>query len=156
MKILINDFENGGNIPEKFTCDDINQRPEIHIEEVSPNALSLVLHCEDKDSPGSPWSHWLMWNIDPKTEIILPTINPQGSIEGLTSFGGVGYGGPCPGNGEHRYYFRIYALDIKLNFTPESAWPEIDKAMLGHTLEYEEYMGKYERNAVYGEPSPIV
>ena len=152
MNIKIDDFEKGELIPEKYTCDGLNQRPVVHLDHISPNAQSLVIHCEDKDSPGERWSHWLMWNIQPTTEEILPGANPPGAIEGMTSFGTTGYGGPCPGSGEHRYYFTVYGVDIKLELPPDAKWPEVDKAMFGHILEESSYMGKYQRNAVYGEP----
>ena len=146
MKIKIDSFEKGGLIPEEFTCDGTNLSPEIELEEVSANAKSLVLHMEDKDSPDSPWSHWLMWNIPPITEKISRARKPDGAIEGVTSFGNIGYGGPCPESGEHRYTFRIYALDVTLDLPATSTWKEVDKATMGHVLEYEEYMGRYERN----------
>ena len=143
--MTVNGFEKRGFIPEEQTCDGINRRPEIAIKDVSPNAKSLVLHMEDKDSPESPWSHWLMWNITPDTEVIAQGENPAGAIEGVTSFGAIGYGGPCPGSGEHRYYYRIYALDITLQLESNATWADVDKASFGHVLEYEEYMGRYSR-----------
>ena len=100
---------------------------------------------QDKDSPESPWSHWLMWNIDPSTEVIAQGENPSGAIEGVTSFNAIGYGGPCPGSGEHRYYYRIYALDTTLQLEANATWKEVDKATIGHVLEYEEYVGRYSR-----------
>jgi Raf kinase inhibitor-like YbhB/YbcL family protein len=99
---------------------------------------------DDPDAPVGTWIHWLVFNIDPKSDGVLENSIPKDGIEGLTSFGKKGYGGPCPPSGTHRYFFKLYALDMILNLTnPDKA--ALEKAMHGHTLDSSQLIGLYSR-----------
>lgn len=108
-------------------------------------AQSLVLIMDDPDAPAGTWVHWMVWNIDPKINEITEDNVPQGAIEGVTSFGQTGYGGPCPHSGRHRYFFKLYALDTKINLSLGADKSQLEKAMNGHILAQSELVGLYQR-----------
>lgn len=137
-------FENNGNIPKEYTCDGDDISPELNIEDVPENAKSLVLINDDPDAPMGTWVHWLIWNIPVDTKTI-----GKGSkigVEGTTSFGRTGYGGPCPPSGKHRYFFKLYALDTELDLPESTTKKELEKAMKGHIIEKTELIGMYSRS----------
>ena len=138
-------FENNGLIPAKFTCDGGDINPELYVQNVPDGAKSLALIMDDPDAPGRVFIHWLVWNIDPKTTIIKQESRPTGSVEGRTDFGRVGYGGPCPPSGTHRYFFKLYALDATLDLPAGSGKNELEKTMKGRVLAETELVGLYER-----------
>ena len=138
-------FEDGGIIPKKFSCDGENVSPELSIVVPPENAKSLVLIMEDLDSPSGTWNHWLVWNIEPGIETILENSFPMGAKVGVNDFGGAGYGGPCPQSGEHRYYFRLYALGEKLKLMSGANRVDLTLAMRGKVLMKAELMGRYGR-----------
>ena len=110
MKITSSAFQEGGNIPSKFTCDGSDTSPPLQISGVPSKAKSLVLIADDPDAPGGPFTHWLVWNIPPQTNSIAEASAPKG-VHGTNDFGKLGYGGPCPPPGAHRYPFKIFAVD---------------------------------------------
>ncbi|PIQ74060.1 MAG: YbhB/YbcL family Raf kinase inhibitor-like protein [Candidatus Portnoybacteria bacterium CG_4_8_14_3_um_filter_44_10] len=110
---------------------------------------SLVLVVDDSDSSVGTWIHWVVWNIDPKTVTIESGSVPSGAIEGLTSFGNIGYGGPCPAGGAHRYIFKLFALDTSLELKYGAAYQELDQMMSGHILARAELVGRYERSSLW-------
>lgn len=128
MKIELPDFEYDGRIPQKFTCDGKDINPRVLIYDVPEGTKSLNLIVDDPDSPTGTWIHWILKSISPNTKEILENSVPPGAMEEITTFGKPGYGGPCPGNGEHRYFFKLLALDKN-----------------GKEIAYAEWMGKYER-----------
>lgn len=132
-------------IPVKYTCDGDNVNPELKISDVPEGAKSLVLIFDDPDAPAGTWTHWIVWNIDPETTEIAENSVPQGGREGTTSFKRIGYGGPCPHTGAHRYFFKLYALDAKLDLAEGAGKEELESAMAGHILAQAEYMGIYRR-----------
>ncbi|HEY4496926.1 MAG TPA: YbhB/YbcL family Raf kinase inhibitor-like protein [Candidatus Paceibacterota bacterium] len=149
MELTSRDFKNKEFIPSRFTCDGENINPSLQISGVTKGANSLALIVDDPDAPGSlstgGWVHWVLWNINPDTVEIKIHGVPPGAIEGVTSFGRSGYGGPCPPSGTHRYFFKLYALNAILDL-PESA----DKKMLearmnSHIIETAELIGLYKR-----------
>lgn len=146
MKISSSAFADGKSIPSKYTCDGADTSPPLSIEGVPPGAKSLALIMDDPDAPGGTFDHWIVWNIDPKTTAIAEGQSPKG-IAGRNGFGKDGYGGPCPPSGEHRYYFKLYALDMTLNLPPSSKKADLEKAMKGHTLADAQMMGRYRRVA---------
>jgi len=146
MKISSSAFADGKSIPSKYTCDGADTSPPLSIEGVPPGAKSLALIMDDPDAPGGTFDHWIVWNIDPKTTAIAEGQSPKG-IAGRNGFGKDGYGGPCPPSGEHRYYFKLYALDMTLNLPPSSKKADLEKAMKGHTLADGQMMGRYRRVA---------
>lgn len=145
MIITTTAFEHKASIPPFYTCDGQDTAPVLNISEVPKGAKSLALIMDDPDSPTGTWVHWTMWNILPDTAQIGGENLPQGAIEGPTSFDATGYGGPCPGSGEHRYFFKLYALDMMLDIPATSDKTALVSAMNGHILEQAELMGTYER-----------
>jgi len=136
-------FQAGGDIPAKFTCNGANANPELKINGVPNEAKSLVLIVDDPDAPRGLFTHWIVWNIDPKATDIGENSAPAGGIQGTNDFGKRNYGGPCPPSGTHRYFFKIYALDTKLDLKPSARRAELDTAMRGHTLAQGELMARY-------------
>src|SRR5438045_5976237 len=117
MKITSSAFQEGGNIPSKFSRDGGNVNPPLRVEGTPANAKSLVLIVDDPDAPVGLFTHWLVWNIDPKTTEIAEHSVPSGAVQGTNDFPGARYDGPQPPSGTHRYYFRIFALDQALNLS---------------------------------------
>ena len=143
MKITSPALNNNEYIPAQYTCkgDDIN--PPLRISNVPDNAISLVIIVDDPDSPNGTWTHWLVWNIDPTTQVLEEDTIPLGATEGTTDFGETGYSGPCPPVGVHRYFFRIFALDTKINLTSEANREELEKAIDKHIVDEAELMGLF-------------
>lgn len=149
MKITSPNFAQNGNIPDKFTCKGQNINPELDIFEVPENTESLVLIVDDPDAPastlqpgsGQAWTHWTLWNIDPSIAVIKENLVPPTAVEGITSFGKPGYGGPCPPSGTHRYYFKLYSLNTKLDLPGSTRVSDLEKALDGHILDQAELMG---------------
>ena len=136
-------FQAGGDIPAKFTCNGANANPELKINGVPNEAKSLGLIVDDPDAPRGLFTHWIVWNIDPKTTDIGENSAPAGGVQGTNDFGKRNYGGPCPPSGTHRYFFKIFALDMKLDLKPSARRAELDAAMRGHTLAQGELMARY-------------
>ena len=135
-------FEEGKYIPSKYTCDGEDVNPPLSIDQIPENAKSLALVVDDPDAPSGTWDHWVMWNIVPTGKIAEDSA--PGTV-GTNSFRTQNYGGPCPPSGAHRYYFKIYALDSKLNLDKRSRKRELEKAMQGHILAQGQLMGLYSR-----------
>lgn len=147
MVIKSSAFKNNETIPSKYTCegDDIN--PLLEVSGLPENTKSLTLVVDDPDAPAGNWNHWLVWNINSKTQYIYEDSVPAGAVEGTTSFGRVGYGGPCPPKGDspHRYFFKVYALDKELDLEEGASREDLLSAMEGSVLEQVEIVGKYQR-----------
>ncbi len=138
-------FKSGELIPSKFTCDGADVSPTLAIGNVPPEAKSLALIVDDPDAPGGMWVHWVVWNIDPATKEIAEGGVPAGAQLGRNDFRQTPYGGPCPPSGTHRYFFKLYALDTKLDLGAGTNKAGLEKAMKGHILTQAELMGKYKR-----------
>jgi Raf kinase inhibitor-like YbhB/YbcL family protein len=143
MKITSPAFPEGGIIPEKFSKNGQNVNPSLRVAGSPLEAKSLVLIVDDPDAPVGLFTHWLVWNIDPKTTEIAEKSVPPGAVQGTNDYPGRGYDGPQPPSGTHRYYFRIIALDKKLDLPSGAKRKELDKAMSGHVIAQGEYMGRY-------------
>lgn len=144
-------FTHEAMIPSKYTCDAADVSPEISWEGAPEGAKSFVLISDDPDAPMGTWVHWVMYNI-PKDVAKLPEAVPKketledGTLQGVSSFNDIGYGGPCPPSGTHRYYFKVYAVDVALDLDPKGTNKDkVLKAIEGHVLAYGELMGKYKR-----------
>src|SRR5450759_5627177 len=150
MKIQSSEFKEGDTIPVKYTCDDIDISPPLEWSNVPAGTKVFALICDDPGAPGATWVHWVLFNI-PGDLRKLPENVPgtetlsNGARQGKTDFGSIGYGGPCPPGGTHRYYFKIYALDSELDSNPGITKKELLKAMEGHMLEEGQLMGRYKR-----------
>lgn len=145
MQIISPAFSDGQPIPSKYTCDGTNVSPPLKFSDMAEGARSLVLIVDDPDAPAGTWVHWTLWNISPQTTEIAENSVPDGAIEGITDFGRPGYGGPCPPSGTHRYFFKLYALDITLNLKLSVRAADIEKTMEGHILAKAELVGLYQR-----------
>jgi len=144
MKITSSAFQEGGNIPSKFSCDGADTSPPLQIADVPSEAKSLVLIVEDPDAPSGLFTHWAVWNVSPQTSTIGEGSTPKG-VQGTNDFGKSGYGGPCPPSGTHRYYFKIFALDLELDLPFGANRGQLDAAMKGHVIAQGELMGRYSR-----------
>ena len=150
MKLSSPSFMQGGKIPAKFTCDGDNISPELNISDVPHYAACLVLIMDDPDVPVSVradqnWDHWIVFNIPPRTSRIPENCQPKG-VPGKNTGGDLCYQGPCPPDREHRYFFKLYALNTELALRPGATKAEVEKAMEGHIMEQTELMGVYQRN----------
>jgi len=150
IKIESDAFKYGEIIPVKYTCDGEDISPPLRWENIPEGTKSLVLICDDPDAPMGTWDHWILFNIPPDVKELPEGIKPlekleNGAIHGKNSWKKLGYGGPCPPFGTHRYFFKIYALDTVLDLKPGATKKEILKAMEGHIIGCGELMGKYKR-----------
>ncbi len=142
-------FKDGGNIPAVYTCDGKDINPPLEIRNVPQGARSLVLIVDDPDVPTSVrkdkmWVHWVVYNIPPETSTIEENSIPLG-IQGKGTGGKNRYEGPCPPDREHRYFFKLYALNSMLPLKPGATKEEVVEAMKTHILEETQLMGKYNR-----------
>jgi Raf kinase inhibitor-like YbhB/YbcL family protein len=145
MKISTHAFSERRPIPERFTADGKNINPPLAISGVPKEAKSLVLIVDDPDAPMGVWNHWLVWNIKPDTTVIKENSVPRGAVVGRNDAGTAKYVGPAPPRGTHRYFFRLYALDTKLDLPVGSTRPDLDQAMQQHILARAELLGRYGR-----------
>lgn len=152
MKITItsNAFQEGGIIPKKYTCDGENISPQLAWNNIPQGTKSLAIINDDPDAPVGTWVHWVIYNIPPDSKELLEHVLPQkvlqnGTKQGTNDFRKIGYGGPCPPGGTHRYYFKIYALDKMLTEEAGMTKAQLLKAMEGHILAEGQLMGKYKR-----------
>lgn len=145
IKISSPAFQEGGNIPEKYTCDGENINPPIKMENLPDGTESVALIVEDPDAPNGTFDHWVVWNIRPVEDEIREHVTP--GVEGKNSFNQHHYGGPCPPDGEHRYFFKLFALNKMLDLDVNSGKQELLKAMEGNVLATGELMGRYKKKS---------
>jgi Raf kinase inhibitor-like YbhB/YbcL family protein len=144
-------FADGGGIPKKYTCDGADVSPALNWNDAPAGTQSFALIADDPDAPVGMWTHWIIWNIPAQT-MALPEGVPKvgesgdGARQGQNDFKRIGYGGPCPPPGKpHRYFFKLYALDTKLDVKAGASRNDLERAMKGHVLSQTEWMGKYGR-----------
>ena len=146
MKLTSTAFENGETIPQKYGRDFANVNPPLSIEDVPEGAKSLVLIMDDPDVPAAAgvdvWDHWVVYNVSPLTTQIVENWNVEG-MSGVGTRGEKAYGGPRPPDREHRYFFKLYALDTELDLPEGSTKAQVEKAMEGHVLEKAKLMGRF-------------
>ena len=148
MRIISDIFQEKEIIPSRYTCDGGNIHPRLFIEEISSQAKSLALIVDDPDATsGKTFTHWTIWNILPGTNQIEDGRVPPEAIEGMTDFGSIGYGGPCPpkGNPSHRYIFKLFALNKILELPAGASRNQLEKEMAGYIIDKAEYVGLYGR-----------
>jgi Raf kinase inhibitor-like YbhB/YbcL family protein len=145
FKITSPAFNYGRQIPSKYTCDGENVNPHLTLHGVPPKTKSLALIVDDPDAPGGTWTHWIMWNISPEVKEIKEHTAPYGAQQGMNTNKEVGYDGPCPPSGTHRYFFRLYALDTKLALSEDAVRETLETAMQQHVIGTAELMGTYSR-----------
>jgi Raf kinase inhibitor-like YbhB/YbcL family protein len=156
-------FSDGGMIPGTYTCDGSDRSPPLEWSGVPDPARSLTLICDDPDAPTGTWSHWVLFNLPPQVKALgegipaeeTPAVAAEGAKgagadapttrQGRNDFRKTGYGGPCPPSGTHRYFFRLYALDTRLELTSSATRADVLKAIQGHILAEGRLVGKYTR-----------
>lgn len=151
IRLLSNSFDDGGSIPQRYTCDGENISPSIHWEPLPERTLSFAVICEDPDAPGGIFTHWMVANITPDIMELSAGQKKDGKLEngavqGINDFGFPGYGGPCnPQGSKHRFIFKIYALDTTLNLNPEFRLGDFIDALGENILDEGRLVGKYRR-----------
>jgi Raf kinase inhibitor-like YbhB/YbcL family protein len=150
MKLSSLAFNDGDMIPNKYTCDGADISPPLEWGLVPEDTKSIALICDDPDAPVGTWVHWVYYDIPKEAkdlpEKVAPTEHPANDgKQGINDFRKIGYGGPCPPGGTHRYYFKLYALDTMLNIPPGVTKNQLLEAMENHILGQTQLMGKYER-----------
>lgn len=140
-------FKDGGPIPKKHSCEGDDVNPFLEIRNAPEGVQSFALVVDDPDATGGVWDHWLVWNIEPKTQYIAEDTIPSGAVQGRNGIGKAKWSGPCPPSGDapHRYQFRLYALNALLELAAGSTKAELETAMEGHVLATATLMGQYFR-----------
>lgn len=143
-------FGEGGTIPAEFTCDGEDRSPALAWSGAPPKTASFALICDDPDAPAGNWVHWVVLNLPPESTGLPEGVPASrdlggGGIHGKNSWGRLGYGGPCPPSGTHRYYFKLYALDTSLDLSANPTKADVVRAMEGHVLAEGQLMGRYKR-----------
>jgi Raf kinase inhibitor-like YbhB/YbcL family protein len=148
-------FRDGGDVPRRYTCDGEDASPPLAWREVPEGTRTLVLMVEDPDAPKGTWIHWVVFNL-PTSIARLPEAAsgsgglPTGAVEGTNSWARLGYGGPCPPSGSHRYFFRLFALDCALALSPGATAEKVARAREGHVLAEATLMARYARGRASG------
>jgi Raf kinase inhibitor-like YbhB/YbcL family protein len=145
LKITSPGFVSNGYIPAHYTCDGNDVNPPLEIANVPVGTKTLALIVDDPDAPVGMWVHWVVWNISPTTRELGEDSVPAGASQGKNDWKRNSYGGPCPPSGVHRYFFKLYALDTRLNLGAGTAKTDLEKAMKGHVLATAELIGLYKR-----------
>jgi len=150
MKITSSAFSNNGMIPSKYTCDGEDISPPLQWDGIPEGTKSIALICDDPDAPMGTFVHWVLYNLPAETKELAENVPTDkelsnGARQGTTDFRRIGYGGPCPPSGTHRYFFKIYALDAKLDLAAGATKAQLLKAMEKHVLAQGELVGKYKR-----------
>lgn len=152
MEIRSPSFQDGGEIPRKYTCEGEDVSPPLRFSHIPDGAKSLVLIMDDPDAPdpAAPkmtWVHWVLYNLPPEVRELPEAVVslPKGTLEGLNDWHRTGYGGPCPPIGRHRYFFKLYALDTVLPDLHRPTKQQLLDAMEGHVLEKAVLMGTYQK-----------
>lgn len=149
IKVTSEVFEEGDPIPDRYACKGVNISPPLKWEKVE-DAVEYAIICQDPDAPSGIWTHWLIFNIPSDTtslsEWIMERENlDNGAKQGFNDFGTIGYRGPCPPGGTHRYYYVVYALDTKIQLPARISRDDLLNAMKGHVVDKGELMGRYTR-----------
>ena len=144
-------FERGAYIPKKYTGDGEDVSPPLHWSDVPEGTQSFALICDDPDAPAGTWVHWVVWGIKGDVRDLPEKVSPMkeqssGLKQGTTDFRRIGYGGPAPPRGsDHRYYFKLYALDTELALKAGATKKELLDAVKGHVLAEAQFVGRYRR-----------
>jgi Raf kinase inhibitor-like YbhB/YbcL family protein len=151
LKVTSPDFTSGGTIPKQFTCDGADISPALAWNDPPGGTQSFSLIADDPDAPVGTWVHWVSFDLPASARSVSQNVPKMeqlenGAWQGRNDFGKIGYGGPCPPRGTpHRYFFKLYALDTKLNLKSGATKQDVERAQQGHVLAQGEYMGRYGR-----------
>jgi Raf kinase inhibitor-like YbhB/YbcL family protein len=155
LHLQSNSFKDGGMIPDPYTCKGKNISPELNWRNAPPKTKTFAIIVDDPDAPTQTWVHWVIFNIPVKptgiTENTYELLEgfprdekiPNGIMQGANDFKNIGYDGPCPPNGMHRYYFKLYALDAPLRLAAGVSKDQLLKAIQGHQVGFTQIMGLY-------------
>ena len=143
-------IKNEGKIPAKYTCDGVNVSPALEWGQAPEGVKSYALICDDPDAPVGTWVHWVYYDIPAETKGLPENVAPDkkpptGGKQGVNDFRKIGYGGPCPPGGTHRYFFKLYVLDVVLELAGGATKQQLLDAMEGHILAQTQLMGLYKR-----------
>lgn len=146
-------FAHMAAIPPKYTCQGADISPPLSWSGVPTGTKSLALIVDDPDAPDPAqpkmtWVHWVLYNIPPTVTALPEAVQslPAGTLEGLNDWQRTGYGGPCPPIGRHRYFHKLYALDIVLPDLKHPTKAQLEKAMAGHVLAEAQLIGTYQKH----------
>lgn len=149
FQLTVAGFAQGAVVPQRHTCDGQDLSPALNWTGPPPDTKSFALIVDDPDAPVGTWNHWLLWDIAAAAHSVAEGFKPgQSGVSGTNDFGRQGYGGPCPpkGHGPHRYFFKLFALNVaSLGLKVGAKRAELDRALEGHVLAEAQYVGKYER-----------
>jgi len=151
MKITSSAFEEGKPIPAKYSCDGKDVSPPLRWTGVPSTAKTLALTVDDPDAPVGDWFHWIVYNLPVSTTELtegLPKFEnlPKGGKQAMNDFKRLGYGGPCPPVGKpHRYFFKLYALDVQFNLPANTDGKQFMNALTNHVVAQTGIMGTYQR-----------
>ena len=150
IKLTSMAFKEGEAIPRQYTCDGVNISPPLEWNGVPKTAKAIAIIADDPDAPAGTWVHWVLYNLAAENIGLVENVPAgdnlkAGGFQGKTDFESVGYGGPCPPSGTHRYFFKIYALDSALDLKAGATKAEVEKAMEGHIISQGQLMGTYHR-----------
>ncbi|UCF95675.1 MAG: YbhB/YbcL family Raf kinase inhibitor-like protein [Desulfobacterales bacterium] len=150
LQITSSALTEGRMIPKRYTCDGEDVSPDLACTGVPGGTQSLALICDDPDAPVGTWVHWVLFNIPADVTELPGAVPPEktlknGARHGINDFRRLGYGGPCPPGGTHRYFFKLYALDTSINLESGTTKAQLLEAMEGHILAEGQLMGKYKR-----------
>ncbi|MBI2890359.1 MAG: YbhB/YbcL family Raf kinase inhibitor-like protein [Nitrospirae bacterium] len=150
MQISSTAFKQGDSIPSKFTCQGADVSPALAWSDPPAGVKSFALISDDPDAPAGTWVHWVAWDIPSSSKGLPENVEKthqlkDGTRQGTSDFRRIGYGGPCPPSGTHRYYFKLYALNTMLDLSASTTKKDLETAMKGHILGQAELMGKYKK-----------
>lgn len=148
LRVRSAEFARAGAIPSRFTADGENASPPLSWSPGPAGTKSYALVMDDPDAPGGTWVHWIVWNLHDNQLAENVSRDPRslaGAVQGCNSWRRTGYGGPSPPSGTHRYFFRVHALDTRLDLGPDAGRTEFEHAIRGHELAVGDLMGRYTR-----------
>lgn len=151
MKLESTAFTADAMIPSQYTCDGQNISPSLSWDTPPTGTQSLALIVDDPDAPSQIFVHWVLYDLPPEIYQLPKAVTPEptlsgGGVQGKNDFGNLGYGGPCPPSGIHRYFFKLYALDKELGLKSGATKEQLEAAMNGHILAEAELIGRYARS----------
>ncbi|NVM23682.1 MAG: YbhB/YbcL family Raf kinase inhibitor-like protein [Desulfobacterales bacterium] len=152
LRVESSAFKTGAFLAKRYSCDGADISPPLSWSAPPPGAKQFVVICDDPDAPGGTWVHWVLYGLAPTTLKLPEGIPPKRTIlvdakQGRNDFGGIGYGGPCPprGTGAHRYFFKVYAVDVPPSMEAGATKAQVLRAIRGHILAEGRLMGCYRR-----------
>jgi Raf kinase inhibitor-like YbhB/YbcL family protein len=150
IKVTSVAFQQGQPIPRAYSCSGVNVSPPLEWTGVPKAAKTIAIVVDDPDAPGGPWVHWLLYNVPADNigfveNVPMSETLKAGGFQGKNDFGKIGYGGPCPPSGTHRYFFKLYAVDAELPLTAGATRADLEKALAGHVLAQGELMGTFQK-----------